>query len=148
MDLEVGMRVARAVGEFGFVAATEKRRCWMVEVRWDSSGIKQWIPADQVRYSPVVEAPPVRKLPWRGKTAPAYLGKLRKTLRGVTTKNSVPPQEKEKATKKLTGELAALSGKKKNRSRHKARRKIVVFEARYLSERIARDDRHDSEWGR
>ena len=141
LELEVGMRVARAAGEYGFVVAKEKRRCWMIQVRWDSSGIKQWIPADQVRFCPVIEAPPVRKLSRRGKTAPAYLVKLRKTLRGS---QPIQIKEKESAVGKLANDLAGLSERRKNRSRHKAKHKIQVFESRFLSERIARDDRHDA----
>lgn len=144
MDLQVGMRVARAAGEFGFVASIEKRRCWMVEVRWDDSGIKQWIPADQVRECPVVEAPAVKPSTSFGRTTPAYLVKLRKTLRQQRPKNYVHPVQKKKEAERIADDLMRLSDKRKNRSRNKARRKIQIFTRQVLAERIARDDRHDS----
>lgn len=143
MELEVGMRVVRASGEFGFVADVEKRRCWMVEVRWELSGIKEWIPVDQVKRCPLICAPTAKPLTSWGKTTPSYLVKLRKSLRDARPKNYVHPKEKQLAAEKFADELLSLSSQRKNRSRQKAKLKIQGFEKRYLSERISRDDRHD-----
>jgi hypothetical protein len=152
----VGDRIIRKRdGESGFITDTRKVRALMVEIRWDATGIKQWLPSEEFKPWDRSDAPPPVQKTWLGRTTPIYLVELRR-------KNPLkkdPMREKRKAEERLADDLTGLSSRKKNRSRNKARkliarwdtiygsdgRPIAAFktytrrEAKMLSERIDRD---------
>lgn len=145
---EVGDRIIRKRdGESGFITDSRTARVLMLEVRWDSSESKQWLPAEEFKAWDRSDPPPPIKTNWTGRTTPAYLVDLRR--RNPVKKN--PMKEERKAQDKLADDLAGLSGRKPTRSRNKARKMISKFhavstdftytrrEARLLKDRIARD---------
>jgi len=144
IEIEIGDQVVhKRTGEYGFARNVRKNRTLMVEVKWDVSGLTQWLPSEELRLPDKGEAvAPVKPTQW-GRTTPAYLKDLRTKLRHERPKDFIYPKEKRLAIEKLADDLVSLSTKRKNRSRHRAKGKIQYFEKRYLSERIARDDRHD-----
>src|SRR5271170_5978015 len=76
---EVGDRIVRRFsGLAGFVSATEKRRAAMVEIRWDATGLKQWLPAEEFEpWSEKQQLPPEVKTTSWGRTTPAYITRIR-----------------------------------------------------------------------
>ncbi len=143
---EVGDRVIRKRdGESGFITDSRTARVLMLEIRWDSTETKQWLPAEEFKAWDRSDAPPPVKLTWIGRTTPAYLVDLRR-------KNPLkkdPMKEQRRAEAKLADDMASLSRRKKTRSRNKARKMVdnyqkefgtyTRYEARILKDRIARD---------
>jgi hypothetical protein len=121
MDYEIGSRVMRKYNdEWGFIHGIRQARTTMVEVRWEASGTKQWLPAQEVRPLDKTDAPPpVRPTSW-GNTTPKYLTALRKQLR--QNPNRFEARDKARADKKLADKLVCLSDKRKNRSKMKAQK--------------------------
>ena len=127
MELEAGMRVVRGAGEYGFVLSREKRRIEMVEVRWEASGIRQTIPAEQVTPCPAVAPPPPRSLTPRGRSTPEYLVKLRKQIKadGGQKREKRDQAKAQRAIVVFEQTLEVLAtGKNRQRSRASAQRAI------------------------
>jgi len=118
---EVGCRVIRGRdGRSGFIHDMEKQRCPMIEVRWDDTGIKQWLPAEEFRVWDKVEKPEPARVSGNGSTAPAYLKSLRSYERR---------QPRRVAIEALTENILRLSGKRKNRSLNKVKGLVKQFES-------------------
>ena len=164
MSFELGVRVVRKSDEQpGFIHNIRKNRVEMVEVRWESSGIKEWVPADSVRIWDKQQAPPRPHKTTRVNTTPGYLVNLRHKITVYPQKNR--KKEQSLRERQLAADLLSLSDKRKNRTKMKAQKLIANFDRnitpqhtkrsnadwidllphlRYaFKERIARDDRHD-----
>lgn len=146
MGFRVGVRVVRR-GEYGFIHNLEKRRVWMAEVRWESTGVKEWLPLEELRPCDVAAPPPpVKPTPWQ-RTTPDYIVKLRKELRAKPQKPSKILEQL--AQRELADRLLSLSGKHGARSKGKADKLIrrygkdAIKARQQLAERMARDSRHD-----
>ena len=129
MEFEIGTKVVKlSTQAHGFVHDTRQKRALVVEVKWEHSGVKQWLPAEELRVCDALVAPPATRItPW-GRTTPAYLRALRKTLREQpkTPNKAILRKEEEK----VADRLLSLSSKRKNRSKMKAKKIIAEFEAR------------------
>jgi hypothetical protein len=130
MEFEVGNRVVHNSNErCGFIYSIEKRRVLMVEIRWEDTGIKQWLPAEELRLWNKAKTPPPKPVtPW-GRTTPDYLVQMRYKL---SHDPAVLAERKERWAKKkkeeqLAKDLDRLSEKRKTRSRKKAKRLISKF---------------------
>jgi hypothetical protein len=130
VQLEIGSRVIRiSTEESGFIHAMNKGRALMVEVRWESTGIKQWLPADQVRIWDKIAAPPPKPLTIWGRTTPEYLVSLRyKLAHDPAVLQAREERKKKQKAEKLADTLAGLSDRRKGRSKAKAKRLIRKFE--------------------
>ena len=157
MEFSIGDRIIRKSSqEPAFVQDTRKARTMMVEVRWESTGLKQWLLAEEFKAWDKATAPPITQKTGWGNTTPAYLVELRRQQ----WKNPDRKQTKEldRRIKRLTETLVSLSDKKKSKSKRKAKKLIAafenpaqfgsrkqertsyaLFEKRELSERIDRD---------
>ena len=122
---EVGDRIVRKSNECcGFVISMEKRRTMMVEIRWDAPIPDQWLPAEEFREWDKSDEPPPTKVTSLGRTTPAYLVELRH--KNPLKKN--PAKMKKLAEQKLSDDLAALSNRRKQRTKGKAQKLIAKFE--------------------
>lgn len=123
---EVGDRVVRKSNrKSGFISATEKRKVWMLEVRWDENSVQQWLPAEEFRQWDVSDPPPEVKTTPLGRTTPEYLVQLR--LQHPLKKNTA--KRRRVAEQQLADDLMALSTRKKSRSKTKADNLINKYNA-------------------
>lgn len=121
MDFEVGQRVIRGSnGQSGFIHAVEKRRTLMLEIKWESSGTKQWLPASEVRawdkLSEPIKTPPIDKRNRKQRTSEVLKldAELRKARREYW--------EKKKVVGMYGDYLYSLSDERKNRTKMKAKK--------------------------
>lgn len=126
--MRVGDRIMRKSNlEGGCILGARKQSSgvYMVCVAWDSTGTEQWLPSEEVRPWDKLQAPPVAKpTPW-GRTTPAYLVALRRDLR---INSGGRKQTGKTAEDQLADKLAKLSGRRKNRSRQKAKKLVAEYE--------------------
>lgn len=127
MEFSVGDRIIRKSSqESGFVHETRKARTLMIEVRWESTGIKQWLPAEEFKAWDKATSPPVvQKTGW-GNTTPAYLVELRRQQ--WKKPDRMQAKVLDRRIKRLTETLLNLSDKKKSKTKRKAKKLIAAFE--------------------
>jgi hypothetical protein len=125
---EVGDRIIRKSNELcACVTSSEKRRVLMVEVKWDATGLKQWLPAEEFRlWDKSDPPPPVRKTRW-GRTTPGYIIGLRSSAQCYHERQQRLAKNSTKRLENLTEALCSLSDRKKGRSQNKARKLIKKF---------------------
>src|SRR5271167_648943 len=121
MQFEVGSRVIRiSSGESGFVHDMNKGRVVMVEVRWESTGKKQWLPEEEFRvwdkFSGPVTGPPGGVEQQNLFDAAA---RQKASLEGRAAKRAY--WEEKRRIERLTETLVGLSNNRKTRSRKKAK---------------------------
>lgn len=121
---EVGDRVVRkSTEQAGFVHGVRKNKTLMIEVRWDASGLKIWLPAEEFRVWDKAEVPPPARITSWGRTTPLYLQLLGKAARSKAKRSRIAKWNPEAAADKLL-QLSA----KGNKGRNKARKLIAKIE--------------------
>src|ERR1700690_4491136 len=96
MEYEVGDRVMqKSSDEWGIVQATRQTRVLLVEAQW-STGVKQWLPADQLRPFDKAQTPPPvssrKRRPTMAHTRVPSTSRLAAQMRPVlVTERSAPP---------------------------------------------------------
>ena len=77
MEFHVGQRVIRKSSErSGFIYGKNRRRVPMLEVRWEDSGLKEWLPAEEFRLWDKSEIPPPTRTTYRGRTTLQYINHI------------------------------------------------------------------------
>jgi hypothetical protein len=145
MTMEVGDRIIRKFDRrAGFVHDVRIARTVMVEVRWDDTDGRQWLPAEE--FQPWTQAdppPPPATVTRLGRTTPAYLLDLRR--KNPLKKDST--RERKLAEQQLANDLAGLSGRKKTKSRSKAKKLIKRFEYGSAPQNMRRKWQPNAEFG-
>ena len=139
-DFEIGMRVIRKrTDEAGFIRGVRKAKATMVEVRWETSGVSQWLPAEEVRVYDKSDPAPTPQRTGHGNTTPQYLVDLRKELRARRNTQYIADRRVEK----LRAALVGLSDSRKNRTKMKASKLIQKFNDE-LTDAISSDERREN----
>jgi hypothetical protein len=113
--MQVGDRIVRkSTLAPGYIVQANKMLTgtYMVRIQWDSDNSTQWLPSEEVRPWDKLPLPPEQ---------PALRPTFSKTPWGEQRRKGF-------AAKKLADQLAALSGKHKNRAKNKASKMIAKWE--------------------
>lgn len=128
MEFSVGDFVVHKLNEDkGFIRNLRKAKATMAKVRWEESGITQWLPSEELRLWDKATAPAPAKVTSRGNTTPDYLVGLRKKLR--QNPHRFKKENRKRAEARLAESLISLSGRRKGRTRAKAKKLITEFES-------------------
>jgi hypothetical protein len=126
MEFQVGQRVVRKTSEqSGFIHEKRRGKVVMLEVRWEESGIKQWLPAEEFRLWDKSATPPPSGLGYRGRTTPDYISRIRSSKQCKDERNRRYGKMTRKELEEVGNALMTLAGNKKQRGRNKAK-KIVA----------------------
>jgi hypothetical protein len=124
-ELKKNSRVMHKTNEqVGVIHSVRKGRVLMIEVRWEQTGIKQWLPAEEVRLWDKAIIPVTKPTTSWGRTTPEYIVKLRTTARH---RKRISGQQREQ--KKVAEYLLSLSDTKKPRTKRKAHNAIKHYNA-------------------
>lgn len=131
VPFEIGDKIIRISNEeVGFIHDTNKGKVIMVEVRWEATEIKQWLPAELVRPWDKASAPPTNALTGWGRTTPQHLIDIRYELSHdpVVLQQRKERWQQKKKEENLANTLFGLSNRHKTRSKKKAQTFIKKFE--------------------
>src|ERR1700679_2130529 len=108
MDFEVGDKVVRkSTLELGSVQSTRRAKALMVEVKWDATGVKQWLPAEEFQPWDKSELPPPPYVsPW-GRTTPGYIIGIRSSAQVRDERKNRLSQPSKKSLETIADSLSS-----------------------------------------